>query len=283
MRHFIYNTNESMVLISTTEALIKSPECKAYKFTPDNDVPAIDGHNNGKYDIYTVDELSDGYYKQIGDYEFIEISKNNYENLYDRYARRTYKELCAKYKCIEQERDRYTKGELAKQRRVILADVLEYYKDEINIEIADTAEERYHDMLDKFTTETCPPSHLCSLYRKYIDFEVKKRILVFEETLLSRCKDERIRSVMDDFLCDIKRHPLFLMPVGNYVGKEISDFKNRFVDALVNMIGTRRGGHEYYEVMRRAGKLADLVEAELWNFYWLSIAELERPETKDED
>lgn len=272
-----------MVLISITEALIKSPECKAYKFTPDTDVPAIDGHNNGKYDIYTVDELSDVYYKQIGDYEYIEISKNNYENLCDRYARRTYKELCAKYKCIEEERDRYTKEELAKQRYEILANVLEYYKDEINIEIADTAEERYHDMLDKFTTETCPPSHLCSLYRKYIDFEVKKRILVFEETLLSRCKDERIRSAMNDFLCDIKRRPLFLMSVGHYVGREISDFKNRFVDALVNMIGTSRGRREYYETMKRAGRLADLIEAELWNFYWLSIAELERPETKGED
>lgn len=302
MRHFRFFAN-SNYLLSIIECL-KERGCIAYcKFIPDKALSKIN-KDIGDYDIY-IDEDKDlkansnleSILNMISDHELVEIHREEYEKLVDRDCKCSYNELVKKYRVITEERDKYVKIKLSEQREDILRDVLEEYKDDIEGRIREEVKSRYDSLLERFHKEECEVNEVCSLYKKYIDAEIKKGIeehiekILTEENLakvipyISKEACHKImassKKLLDEFYYRPPIYPIFDHESGTikYVGayehdavyRDIKKFKNDLVDNFMAVSGHKRGDRDYMFFMKRAGRLADLIEGKLWEYYVLSI------------
>lgn len=287
MRHFRFFA-DSNYLLSIINCL-KERGCIAYcKFVPDKILSQVN-KDIGDYDIYIDEEKDsnlDNILSMISSYELVEMSREEYERLVDRDCKRSYNDLVGKYKVITEERDKYVENRLREQREEILKDVLKEYKDDIERRISD----RYSSLFDRFHKEECRVDEVCSLYKKYIDAEIKKGIeqhierIMNEENLakvipyISKEMCHKImassKKLLDEFYY---RPPISSIYDHDAVYRDIKKFKNDLVDNFMAVSGHKRGDRDYMFFMQRAGRLADLIEGKLWEYYVLSIKD------KDED
>lgn len=282
MRHFRIDSDSALIL-SLTNVLLKQNGV-TYTFIPDGNKENM-GYKIGIYDIY-VDETKfeiPSSIKLLEQYELIEIQRKVYDRLIDKNAEKSYSELFSKYKVIEEERNKYADEKLKEQRKAILEDVLEYYKADIENKIANETETRYQDLLNRFHKEECPIDEVCDLYKKYINAELKKSI---ENCVLRIFTDDFMKDMIP--YEDIRRNAimrsrkiidsLYSESILNMTHKEVYDdikkFKNDLVDNFMKVSGRERGQRDYWLYMKRAGKLADLIEFKLWEYYRLSVSNI---------
>lgn len=297
MRHFRIYANDNY-LISLVRVLKEryGVECK---FKADEDYVNTN-KDIGDYDIYIDTNkyfYNDELISMIKDYEVIELSIREYERLVDKKCERSYNELISKYKVILEERDKYAEKMLKVQREDILKDVLNEYKGDIERRIGEEVNARYHSLFERFHKEECRIDELCLLYKKYIDAEIKKGIEEHIEKILNEenltkvipyISDEMCRKIissgkklLDKFYSRPPIYPIFDHKSGTikYVGayehdavyRDIKKFKNDLVDNFMAVSGHKRGDRDYMLFMKRAGRLADLIEGKLWEYYELSI------------
>ena len=267
----------------------------------------------GDYDIYIDDRKVSGSHPNIGvilgmlsPYEYMDIRKDEYDGLVDKNCERSYDELVDKYKVITEERDKYAELRLKAQREDILMDVLEEYKDDIERRVGNEVRSRYDRLLERFHNEGCDISEVCSLYKKYIDAEIKKGVEEHVGKVLSEDNLMRIFPYMSKEMCHKimasgKRlldefyyrpiYPIFDHKSGTikYMGayehdlvyRDIKKFKNDLVDNFMAVSGHKIGDRDYMLYMKRAGRLADLIEGKLWEYYVLSIKDKEAKDIND--
>lgn len=304
MRHFKFFA-DSNYLLSIINCLKERGSIAYCKFIPDKTLSKVN-KDMGDYDIYIDEEKDsnlDSILSMISSHELVEMSREEYERLVDRDCKRSYNDLVMKYKVITEERDKYVKNKLREQREEILKDVLEEYKDDIERRISEEVDSRYRSLFDRFHKEECRVDEVCSLYKKYIDAEIKKGIeehiekVLTEENLakvipyISKEVCHKImansKRLLDEFYYRPSIYPIFdhksdtIKYVGAYdhdaVYRDIKKFKNDLVDNFMAVSGHKRGDRDYMFFMQRAGRLADLIEGKLWEYYELSI------KNKDED
>lgn len=281
MRHFKFYS-DSPYELSVAESLVKQ-DGVTHTFKSDNDRKNM-GYKVGEYDIY-VDETiynNEDVFNILKDYELVEIHKHYLDYLRDEKAERSYNELFTKYKVIKEERDKYTNQKLKEQRHLILKDTLDYYKKDIQDKIDNEVSSRYSSLLLRFHKKECPINEICMLYRKYIDAEVRKELEIY---------------IMNIFTHEVMKHIIPYSDIRNEVirkrGKiidiihsmkishqavynDIKKFKNDLVDAFMKVSGHERGHRDYWLYMKRAGRLADLIEYKLWEYYSLSVSKIEK-------
>lgn len=281
MRHFRFFA-DSNYLLSIINCL-KERECIAYcKFIPDKILSKVN-KDIGDYDIYIDEEKDsnlDNILSMLSAHELVEMSREEYERLVDKDCKRSYNDLVGKYKVITEERDKYVKNKLSEQREEILKDVLKEYKDDIERKIRN----RYEELFDRFHKEECRVDEVCSLYKKYIDAEIKKGIeehierIMNEDNLIKvipyiskeACHKIMVSSkkLLDEFYYkNVYEH--------DAVYRDIKKFKNDLVDNFMLVSGHKRGDRDYMFFMQRAGRLADLIEGKLWEYYMLSTKDKE--------
>lgn len=231
----------------------------------------------GEYDVYVDDSIynDDTVFELLKDYELVEISKNYFDWLCDKKAQRSYAELCQKYKVIEEERDKYADEKLKEQRHEILKDTLSYYKTDIEVKIQKEVKYRYEDLFERFHNEKCPIDEVCELYRKYIEAEIKMHIVELKEKVLKFMRDNKETRTYqyNDNLEKLSNELLSLnhiMPSCDDVHKDIKAFKNKVVDGIMETSGHTRLSRDYWHYMKAAGRLADLIENKLWEYFLLS-------------
>lgn len=285
MRHYKFFA-DSNYLLSIINCL-KERGCIAYcKFVPDKILSKVN-KDMGDYDIY-IDEEKDSNLESIlsmiSSHELIDIPREEYDRLVDKDCKRSYNDLVGKYKVITEERDKY----LREQREEILKDVLEEYKDDMERRISEEVDSRYRSLFDRFHKEECRVDEVCSLYKKYIDAEIKKGIEEHIERILN--EDNLIRVIpyiskeachkimasskrlLDEFYY---RPSISSIYDHDAVYRDINKFKNDLVDNFMLVSGHKRGDRDYMFFMQRAGRLADLIEGKLWEYYILSIKDKE--------
>lgn len=298
MRHFRFFA-DSNYLLSIINCL-KERGCIAYcKFVPDKILSKVN-KDIGDYDIYIDEEKDsslDSILSMISSHELVEMSREEYDRLVDRDCKRSYSDLVGKYKIITEERDKYVKNKLREQREEILKDVLQEYKDDIDKRISKEVDSRYSSLFDRFHKEECRVDEVCSLYKKYIDAEIKKGIEEHIERILNEDNLMRIfpymskemchkimansKKLLDEFYYRPPIYPIFDHKSGTikYIGayehdavyRDIKKFKNDLVDNFMLVSGHKRSDRDYMFFMKRAGRLADLIEGKLWEYYVLSI------------
>lgn len=286
MRHFRFFA-DSNYLLSIINCL-KERGCIGYcKFVPDKILSKVN-KDIGDYDIYIDEEKDsslDSILSMISSYELVEMSREEYDRLVDRDCKRSYSDLVGKYKVITEERERYAENKLREQREEILKDVLQEYKDDIDRRISEEVDSRYSSLFDRFHKEECRVDEVCSLYKKYIDAEIKKGIEEHIEKVLNEDNLMRIFPYMSKEMCyKIVANSKKLLDEFYYIGayehdavyRDINKFKNDLVDNFMAVSGHKRGDRDYMFFMKRAGRLADLIEGKLWEYYILSIKDKDK-------
>lgn len=281
MRHFRFFA-DSNYLLSIINCL-KERGCIAYcKFVPDKILSKVN-KDIGDYDIYIdegKDSSLDSILSMISSHELVEMSREEYDRLVDRDCKRSYSDLVGKYKIITEERDKYVKNKLREQREEILKDVLQEYKDDIDRRISEEVDSRYSSLFDRFHKEECRVDEVCSLYKKYIDAEIKKGIEEHIERILNEDNLTKVipyisKEVWHKIVANSKKLLDEFYYMGAYehdaVYRDIKKFKNDLVDNFMAVSGHKRGDRDYMLFMKRAGRLADLIEGKLWEYYMLSI------------
>lgn len=285
MRHYKFFAN-SNYLLSIINCL-KERGCIAYcKFVPDKILSKVN-KDIGDYDIYIDEEKDsnlDNILSMISSHELIEMSREEYERLVDRDCKRSYNDLVMKYKVITEERDKYAENKLREQREEILKDVLEEYKDDIERRIREEVDSRYRSLFDRFHKEECRVDEVCSLYKKYMDAEIKKGIEEHIERIMNEDNLTKVIPYISKEACHkIMASSKKLLDEFYYknvydhdaVYRDINKFKNDLVDNFMAVSGHKRGDRDYMFFMQRAGRLADLIEGKLWEYYILSIKDKE--------
>lgn len=282
MRHYKFFA-DSNYLLSIINCL-KERGCIAYcKFTPDKTLSKVN-KDIGDYDIYIDEEKDsnlDTILSMISSHELVEMSREEYERLVDKDCKRSYNDLVMKYKVITEERDKYVKNKLREQREEILKDVLEEYKDDMERRISEEVDSRYRSLFDRFHKEECRVDEVCSLYKKYIDAEIKKGIEEHIERIMSEDNLTKVIPYISKEACHkIMASSKKLLDEFYYIGgayehdavyRDIKKFKNDLVDNFMLVSGHKRGDRDYMFFMQRAGRLADLIEGKLWEYYILSV------------
>lgn len=281
MRHFRFFA-DSNYLLSIIDCL-KERGCIAYcKFVSDKILSKVN-KDIGDYDIYIDEEKDsnlDSILSMISSHELIDIRRKEYERLVDKDCKRSYSDLVGKYKVITEERDKYSENRLKEQREEILRDVLQEYKEDIERRISEEVDSRYSRLFDRFHKEECRVDEVCSLYKKYIDAEIKKGIEEHIEKVLNEENLAKVIPYISKEMCHkIMASSKKLLDEFYYknvyehdaVYRDIKKFKNDLVDNFMLVSGHKRGDRDYMFFMNRAGKLADLIEGKLWEYYELSI------------
>lgn len=281
MKHFRFFAG-SNYLLSIINCL-KERGCIAYcKFVPDKILSKVN-KDIGDYDIYIDEEKDsnlDNILSMISSHELVEMSREEYERLVDKDCKRSYNDLVVKYKVITEERDRYAENKLSEQREEILKDVLKEYKGDIERRIRD----RYEGLVERFHEEECGIDEVCSLYKKYIDAEIKKGIEEHIEKVLTEENLVKVIPYISKEACHrIMANSKKLLDEFYYkhayehdaVYRDIKKFKNDLVDNFMLVSGHKSGDRDYMFFMHRAGRLADLIEGKLWEYYMLSIKDKE--------
>lgn len=281
MRHFKFYS-DSPYELSIAESLVKQNGV-THTFKGDNDRENM-GFKIGEYDIYVDENVyrNEEVLNLLKDYELVEIHKHYLDWLRDEKAERSYNELFQKYKVIKEERDKYAEEKLKEQRAVILKNTLEYYKRDIEYKINCEVSSRYSDLLKRFHKEECTIDEVCMLYKKYIDAEVKKKL---EDYIISIFTSDVMKEIIpyEDIRNDVIRKRGEIVDLlyrtnihHRAVYEDIKKFKNDLVDKFMEASGRERGHRDYWLYMKRAGRLADLIEHKLWEYYCLSVSEVEK-------
>lgn len=205
----------------------------------------------------------------IEEYEIVEISREEYNNLINRDKNMTYDELYSKYgNIIKPKIDEIITDENIKVREELLNYALnDLFKDEIEKEIFKRTNEKYMELLKDFEINQISYDNLNFLYRKKIDFTIKEEVKKFKEKflnfILNNVNDFNIRHIIKEYFKEEENK----ITIHFSSEKEIHDFKEKLVDNILTIINMRPGCREYYINLKRIGKVADLIESEMWHFF----------------
>lgn len=229
------------------------------------------GHRVGLYDIYieNVSKVPNEFLDYFKKYEIVEMTLEDYNNLINRDKNITYDELYSKYEnIIKPKIDEIIADENAKVREELLSyDLNDLFKDEIEKEVFKRTNEKYLELLKDFETNHISYENLNFIYREKIDFTIKEEIIKFKEKflnfLLKNVNDSDVRFIVKKYFKEEENR----ITIHYSSEKEIHDFKEKLVDRILTIINMRPGCREYYINLKRIGKVADLIEGEIWHFF----------------
>lgn len=274
MRHFRFFSDRPLIL-SIAQSLIKQKGV-THTFKPYGDKENM-GFKIGEYDIYVDDTIYDNekVFELLKDYEILEINRKEYEenlNLREKYPYKELLRIYNEYQTLVEKQEEHVKECLKEQRKKIFQDVLKEYEEDIKSEVENRVYNYIQEFRYKFANEECPYEDLNKLYKKYIDAEIKMALEDFVNKYFTYKKvgiklkfedlgKSMIEKYFKEFRCVCGR---------DEVARDIKKFKNDLVDAFMKVSGHERGHRDYMLYLKRAGRLADLIENKLWYYYGLS-------------
>ena len=243
----------------------------ASKYTFEDSGKENMGHKIGLYDIYIENKtkVPSEFLESFKKYEIVEMTLEEYERINNRYKDITYEELYSRHKdIIKPKIDELILEESIKVREDILSYALnDLFKKEIEDEVSKKASEKYIELLNDFETNQISYNNLTFLYRKKIDFAIKEEIAKFKEKfldfLLKNVNDSDVRFIVKKYFREEENK----IAIDYSAEKEIHDFKEKLVDKILTIINMRPGCRDYYINFKRIGKVADLIEGEIWHFF----------------
>lgn len=265
MRRFKFFSDRALIL-SVAQSLVKQKGV-TYTFKPYGDKENM-GFKIGEYDIYVDDTIYDNekVFELLKDYEILEINRKEYEenlNLREKYPYKELLRIYNEYQTLVEKQEEHVKECLKEQRKKIFQDVLKEYEQDIKNEVENRVYNYIQEFRYKFANEECPYEDLNKLYKKHIDAEIKMALEDFVNKYFTYKKvgEFIIKKYFDEFRGVYGR---------DEVARDIKKFKNDLVDAFMKVSGHERGHHDYMLYLKRAGRLADLIENKLWYYYGLS-------------
>lgn len=207
---------------------------KYIKVDKPSSIDNIDNFNYGNYNII-VDTIKYNTIKNLDIFSKYEYVYINYDN--DRL-------------------NEIINDKLSEQSKLIFNDFLKYY----NYNIEQEVQKRYNKFVENFINENLNANEICSLYRNYINNEIS----FITNKIISILSPTQFKE-FDKFFNDDNYSKYY---------EYIKYLKNTIVDEILKICGAKRGTKEYFNQLRFAGHIANILENILANKYIPNIDDI---------
>ena len=165
-------------------------------------------------------------------------------------------------------------------------DIINSYKKEFDSYINERVFNEKYIFLERFYKEEITYDELCSLYKAVIDSEIYYRLENIPELITNKMvnglsnrfclydidKNKLSSEIRNLFEEEIDKINNIYDSINDYeIRKNINKFKNEIVDRILKMWNIKQGTRDYHIAFRGAGRLADILESYLWQFYNIGL------------